>query len=90
MMHDTDPQFTDHTSLIDALGGMTKVGKTIADCTPGRVSQWKMNNRIPPEAWDGIVEMAQAEGVGGVTIEWLHSTLPARKKPASSTSKAVA
>lgn len=65
----------DHRSLIDALGGGAALAGKLGDCTSGRVRQWKIENRIPPKYWLGIVEIAEAEGVQGIDFRWLDRSL---------------
>ena len=73
----------DHRSLIDRLGGNTVVAANLNDCTPIRVGQWKIGNRIPVEYWPGIIEMARGiDGMGFVTSDWLMNTVRPRKNSA--------
>lgn len=69
---------TDHRSLIDALGGNTVVASEIADCTPVRVGQWKIGNRIPVEYWPAIIEIAQRKGLADIDSDWLMTTFRPR------------
>lgn len=71
----------DHKSLIDALGGNTLVAAGIPDCTPVRVGQWKLGNRIPPEYWPDVIQIAGAKGLDFVTSDWLMNTFRPRAMP---------
>lgn len=48
------------------------------------VGQWKGQNRIPPEHWPKIIEMAAEKGVPGIASSWLMNRWPARKNAAGS------
>ncbi|WP_310530689.1 hypothetical protein [Novosphingobium sp.] len=74
---------TDHKSLIDGLGGNKIVSEIIPDCTPVRVGQWKIGNRIPVEYWPAVIEGASAKGVldadgQSITSDWLMNTVRPR------------
>lgn len=75
---------TDHRSLIDALGGNKAVAGKLTDCTPGRVGQWKIGNRIPAEYWLEIIALAAEVGVEGIHMTWLATNLPPRGAKAAS------
>lgn len=70
---------TDHRELIDALGGNVVVARELDDCTPGRVGQWKIGNRIPVEYWTGIIDFAREKGFSFVDSDWLMNTFRPRK-----------
>ncbi len=69
---------TDHRGLVDALGGNTAVANALTDCTPVRVGQWKISNRIPPEYWQEIIAAAHSKGLDQITSDWLVATLRPR------------
>lgn len=75
---------TDHRSLIDALGGNKVVSDGLEDCTPVRVGQWKIGNRIPVEYWPGIIDLASRKpDLGFVTSDWLMNSVRPRSNPAA-------
>ena len=76
---------TDHRSLIDALGGNKALADEIPDCTPVRVGQWKIGNRIPVEYWPRVIEVAEARGLPGIDSEWLMTTFRPRATPSPDT-----
>lgn len=49
---------------------------------PVTVGQWKQQNRIPPEYWPRIIEMASDKSVPGIDSEWLMQAWPPRKNRA--------
>lgn len=71
----------DHRSLIDALGGNKVLAGNLKDCTPSRVGQWKIGNRIPPEYWTEIITLAEASDLEGIDADWLLATLRPRQMP---------
>ena len=75
---------TDHKALIDALGGNKIVADGIADCTPGRVGQWKIGNRIPTEYWPDIIAMSAAQDIEGIDANWLMENMRPRQMPSPS------
>lgn len=79
----------DHKSLIDMLGGNTEVSK-FGDWLAVTVGQWKQQNRIPPEYWPRIIELAAEKGVDGVTSDWLMENWPPRKNRAGNDAQADA
>jgi hypothetical protein len=72
---------TDHADLIEKLGGQTELASLIEGCTPGRIGQWKIGKRIPPEYWRDIVTIAAAKGHPEITVDWLTDNLRPRKIP---------
>lgn len=74
----------DHRALIDALGGNKSVSDAIEGCTPVRVGQWKLGNRIPPEYWPDMIRIAEAQGRGDINSDWLMNTMRPRNMPQSS------
>ena len=72
---------TDHRSLIDALGGNKALAEKLDGCTPSRVGQWKLGNRIPVEYWPKIISLAEAEQIPGVTSDWLMYHIRPREMP---------
>lgn len=68
----------DHRGLIDALGGNTAVSAEIEGCTPVRVGQWKINNRIPVEYWPEIIKMAVVKGLAHIDSDWMMTTFRPR------------
>lgn len=81
---------TDHRSLINALGGNVAVANSLGDCTAGRVSQWKLGNRIPVEYWPGIIALAETCKVPGITSDWLMNNMRARVNSGGADSEAAA
>ncbi|WP_139809984.1 carph-isopro domain-containing protein [Sphingomonas azotifigens] len=74
--------FTDHSELIDALGGAAKVAAAPDVATlPVNVRAWAARNRIPPEYWPGVILLAVEKNLP-VTAEWLMQTTPPRRRPA--------
>jgi hypothetical protein len=71
----------DHKALIDALGGNKAVSDEIDGCTPVRVGQWKLGNRIPPEYWPDFIRISEAKGFTNITSDWLMNTLRPRAMP---------
>lgn len=67
-----------HRDLIDALGGNKAVADAIS-CPPVRVGQWKLSNRIPPEYWPRLIEMASGLGRDDITADWFMLTTPPRE-----------
>lgn len=47
---------------------------------PVTVRAWPIRNRIPPEYWPGIIEIAAARALD-IDADWLMRTTPARKRP---------
>lgn len=80
----------DHRALIDALGGNKVVSDELGDCTPVRVGQWKLTNRIPPEYWSDIIRIADAKGVPDITSDWLMNAFRPRTMPKSSAAESAA
>lgn len=74
----------DHRALIDTLGGNKVVSDGIDGCTPVRVGQWKLNNRIPPEYWPGIIRLAEALGHSEINSDWLMVNFRPRTMPQAS------
>lgn len=74
----------DHRSLIDALGGNTVVAG-IYPCPPVRVGQWKLSNRVPPEYWPKLIDLAAEKQVAGIDAEWLMRNTPPRENATIST-----
>lgn len=72
---------TDHKSLIDALGGNKVVAGRLTGCTPSRVGQWKIGNRIPVEYWPGVIALAEADQIPGITSDWLMHNIRPREMP---------
>lgn len=72
----------DHRSLIDALGGNKVLAGKLKDCTPSRVGQWKIGNRIPPEYWPEIITLAEEAELPDVNADWLVANLRPRQMPA--------
>ena len=72
---------TDHRSLIDALGGNKVLAGNLKDCTPSRVGQWKIGNRIPPEYWPEVIRLAGSAGLDGISADWLVANLRPRLMP---------
>jgi hypothetical protein len=75
----------DHAELIQALGGGAIVATGLSDHSgetvlPVTVRAWLPRNRIPPEYWPGIIELAAAKGIA-ISADWLMRTTPARKRP---------
>jgi hypothetical protein len=81
---------TDHADLIDKLGGNTAVAEQIEGCTAGRVGQWKIGNRIPPEYWPEIIRIADAKGRREITSDWLMTNLRPRQMPGEKANEAAA
>lgn len=71
-----------HRALIDALGGNTAVANGIEGCTPVRVGQWKLGNRIPVEYWPDIIRLAQAKKLRKINSDWLMNTVRPRQAAA--------
>lgn len=80
----------DHADLIDKLGGNTVVAAEIEGCTRGRISQWKIGNRIPPEYWRDIIRIAAERGHPEITTDWLTDTLRPRQMPGERTDEVAA
>lgn len=80
---------TDHRSLINALGGNVAVANALAGCTAVRVGQWKLGNRIPVEYWPGIIALAEARKVPGITSDWLMKNIRARSNSSGSETELV-
>lgn len=72
----------DHRSLIDALGGNAEVARS-GSWLAVTVGQWKQQNRIPPEYWPKIIEIAAEKEVAGINSTWLMNCWPARKNARS-------
>lgn len=74
--------FTDHCSLIAALGGAAEVAaaEEVATDLPVNVRAWSARNRIPPEYWPGVIDLAARKGLPAVTSDWLMRTTPARRR----------
>lgn len=71
-------ELTDHAALIAELGGAAQVANSEAVATLAvNARAWAARNRIPPEYWPGIIELAASLGVQ-VTADWLMRTTPAR------------
>jgi hypothetical protein len=67
-----------HRDLIDQLGGNKVVADAIP-CPPVRVGQWKIANRIPPEYWPRLIDMAAEKGFPDITAEWMMLKTPPRE-----------
>lgn len=80
---------TDHRSLIDGLGGNKVVADQLTECTPVRVGQWKLGNRIPVEYWPGIIAMAEARNIPDITSDWLMNTVRPRSNSSNSETEAA-
>lgn len=70
--------FTDHASLISALGGGSAVGEALNE-KPGTVRAMAARNRIPLEYWPDLIAFAASKGIS-VTAEWLMNSTPPRKR----------
>ncbi len=84
-MHDT---ISDHASLITSLGGAARVAEALS-ALPVTVRAWSARNRIPPEYWGGIIDLARLSEVD-VGAEWLMNTTPARSSRPVRTAETVA
>lgn len=71
----------DHKTLIDRLGGNAVVARR-GEWLAVTVGQWKVQNRIPPEQWPKIIEMAGEDGLEGIDSDWLMRNWAARKNAA--------
>lgn len=71
----------DHRGLIDALGGNKALAGKLTGCTPSRVGQWKIGNRIPVEYWPEIITLAEAAEINGITSDWLMRSIRPREMP---------
>lgn len=69
------PYLTDHRALIHELGGPPKVATGLG-IESINVRQWRMRNRIPPEHWARLIEMADRPDVDAA---WFLATMPDRK-----------
>lgn len=70
--------FTDHRSLIIALGGAAHVAASPeVNTKPVNVRAWVARNRIPPEHWPGIIALATAQEKT-VDADWMMRATPAR------------
>lgn len=74
----------DHRELINALGGNKAVSDELdsredcPSCTPVKVGQWKIGNRIPVEYWPGIIAVAAERGLTEISSDWLMNTVRPR------------
>lgn len=72
----------DHSTLIAALGGNAEVARA-GEWLAVTVGYWKSQNRIPPEYWPRIIEIAADKGLPSIDSDWLMTRWPARKNAAS-------
>ncbi len=64
--------------LFGQLGGLAAVARHL-NLSPGGVQQMKRRNRVGPQYWNSLIEMAGARGIGGITAEALwHMMHPGR------------
>jgi hypothetical protein len=66
------------SSIFDAFGGPAALGRALGITTEHAV-QMRRRNSIPPEHWPALVEIAQREGMQGITTEALLSARTAKK-----------
>jgi len=71
----------DHNALITELGGPPAVATQLG-IESINVRQWRSRNRIPPEHWPALIDMA---GRPDVDAEWFLATMPLRKPPTPAT-----
>lgn len=70
--------FTDHASLIVALGGAARVAEAPEVNTLSvNVRAWVSRNRIPPEHWLGVIGFAKRMSLA-VDADWLMRATPPR------------
>lgn len=84
-------EFSDHATLITALGGAAEVADHPAVNTlPVNARAWAARNRIPPEYWPGVIQLAADKQID-VSADWLMRTTPARRRadPAASVQAAA-
>lgn len=68
-------KLTDHRALIAALDGPPKVASALG-IESINVRQWRSRNRIPPEHWAKLIEIADRPDVDAA---WFLATMPERK-----------
>lgn len=67
----------DHNALIAELGGPPAVAEHLG-IESINVRQWRSRNRIPPEHWAKLIEVAARKDVNA---RWFLDTMPERKPP---------
>jgi len=67
----------DHNALIAKLGGPPKVAEFLG-IESINVRQWRSRNRIPPEHWSPLIDLAARDDVDA---DWFLRTMPERKPP---------
>lgn len=77
---------SDHNALIAELGGPPTVAEQLG-IESINVRQWRSRNRIPPEHWAKLIEVA---GRKDVNARWFLDTMPERKPPTRPEQEAAA
>lgn len=86
-------EFKSHAEIIVALGGATAVARELG---LGRTAVENMieRQRITADHWDGIIELAQQQGIKGITASVLLELMPkggrGSKKKAAETTEGIA
>ena len=71
----------DHRALIAKLGGPPNIAAKLG-IESINVRQWRSRNRVPPEHWSALIDMADRPDVDA---RWFLDTMPERKVPVPTT-----